>query len=69
MVVRVDDARAHCERARAHGARVLMGPTDFEYGERQYAAEDPARHRWILSETLRDVVPEEWGGTTQGDAW
>ena len=21
--------------------------------------------RWIFSETLRDVEPEEWGGTTQ----
>jgi uncharacterized glyoxalase superfamily protein PhnB len=65
VVVRVDDARAHCEHARAGGARILMEPTDFEYGERQYAAEDPAGHRWIFSETLRDVEPEEWGGTTR----
>jgi uncharacterized glyoxalase superfamily protein PhnB len=65
VVVRVDDARAHCERARAHGARILMEPTDFEYGERQYTAEDPAGHRWTFSETLRDVAPEEWGGVTR----
>jgi uncharacterized glyoxalase superfamily protein PhnB len=65
VVVRVDDAAAHCERAREHGAVILMEPTDFEYGERQYSAEDPAGHRWIFSETLRDVAPEEWGGTTQ----
>jgi uncharacterized glyoxalase superfamily protein PhnB len=65
VVVRVDDVRAHCEHARAGGARILMEPTDFEYGERQYAAEDPAGHRWIFSETLRDVEPEEWGGTTR----
>jgi uncharacterized glyoxalase superfamily protein PhnB len=64
VLVRVDDARAHCERARAHGARILMEPTDFEYGERQYAAEDLAGHRWTFSETLRDVAPEEWGGET-----
>jgi uncharacterized glyoxalase superfamily protein PhnB len=69
VVVRVDDARAHCERAREHGAKVLMEPTDFEYGERQYAAEDPAGHRWTFSETLRDTKPEEWGGTTRGDGW
>src|SRR3979490_3272584 len=37
--VRVEDARGHCARARAHGARILMEPTDFEYGERQYSAE------------------------------
>jgi uncharacterized glyoxalase superfamily protein PhnB len=65
VVVRVDDAAAHCERAREHGAVILMEPTDFEYGERQYSAEDPAGHRGIFSETLRDVEPEEWGGTTQ----
>jgi uncharacterized glyoxalase superfamily protein PhnB len=65
VMVRVDDARAHCEHARARGARILMEPTDFEYGERQYAAEDPAGHRWTFSETLRDVEPEEWGGTTR----
>src|SRR5262249_10924130 len=34
VVVRVGDARSHCERARRHGARILMEPTDFEYGER-----------------------------------
>jgi uncharacterized glyoxalase superfamily protein PhnB len=69
VVVRVDDARAHCEHARAHGAKILMEPTDFEYGERQYAAEDPAGHRWIFSETLRDAEPEEWGGTTRNGGW
>jgi uncharacterized glyoxalase superfamily protein PhnB len=62
VMVRVDDARAHCERARAHGARILQAPTDFAYGERQYQAEDPAGHRWTFSETLADVAPEEWGG-------
>ena len=62
VLVRVADARAHCERARAHGARILMEPTDFEYGERQYSAEDPAGHHWTFSQTLRDVAPEEWGG-------
>jgi uncharacterized glyoxalase superfamily protein PhnB len=62
VVVRVEDARAHCEHARANGARILMEPTDFEYGERQYTAQDIAGHQWTFSETLRDVAPEEWGG-------
>ena len=62
VVVRVDDARAHCEHARAQGARIVMEPTDFEYGERQYQVEDFAGHQWTFSETLRDVAPEEWGG-------
>ena len=69
VIVRVDDARAHCERARGHGATIRMEPTDFEYGERQYEAEDPAGHRWTFSQTLRDAVPEEWGGTTAGEPW
>jgi uncharacterized glyoxalase superfamily protein PhnB len=62
VLVRVADARDHCERARAHGARIRMEPTDFEYGERQYSAEDFAGHHWTFSETLADVAPEEWGG-------
>jgi uncharacterized glyoxalase superfamily protein PhnB len=66
VLVRVDDARAHCEHARAHGAQILMEPTDFEYGERQYHAEDLAGHQWTFSETLADTAPEEWGGETVG---
>ena len=66
VMVRVADARAHRERARAHGARILMEPTDFEYGERQYAAEDLAGHQWTFSQTLADVAPEDWGGTSVG---
>jgi uncharacterized glyoxalase superfamily protein PhnB len=62
VLVRVDDAYAHCERARTHGARILMEPTDHVYGERQYTAEDYAGHQWTFSETLADVAPEEWGG-------
>ena len=62
VVVRVDAVDAHCERARAHGATILMEPTDFEYGERQYTAEDPAGHQWTFSETLDDVAPRRGAG-------
>ena len=65
VMVRVEDAHAHCEHARTHGAKILMEPTDFEYGERQYTAEDPAGHQWTFSETLTDVAPEEWGGISK----
>ena len=68
VMVRVEDAHAHCEHARAHGAQILMEPTDFEYGERQYSAQDPAGHQWTFSETLADVAPEEWGGTSVSPA-
>jgi len=62
VLVRVDDVNVHCARARAHGSRILMEPTDFEYGERQYTAADLAGHQWTFSETLDDVDPEPWGG-------
>ena len=64
VMVRVDDVDSHCERARAAGAQIVMEPTDFAYGERQYTAADPAGHQWTFSETLADVPPEAWGGTS-----
>ena len=64
VMLRVEDAAALCARAQEHGAKVLMEPTDFEYGERQAAIEDPFGHRWTLSQTIRDAAPEEWGGET-----
>jgi uncharacterized glyoxalase superfamily protein PhnB len=57
VMVRVPDARAHCAHARAAGARIVMEPTDFEYGERQYEAFDLAGHLWTFTETIDDVDP------------
>lgn len=62
--VRVEDVDGHVERARSHGAAVLQEPTEYEYGERECTVADPAGHRWQFTQTLRDVAPEEWGGTT-----
>jgi uncharacterized glyoxalase superfamily protein PhnB len=64
VLVRVDNAHAHCERAREHGARIIAEPADYPYGERQYTAEDLAGHQWTFSETLADTAPETWGGTS-----
>jgi uncharacterized glyoxalase superfamily protein PhnB len=64
VLVRVADVQAHCERARAAGARILLEPTDMPFGERQYTAEDLVGHQWTFSETLADMAPEEWGGMT-----
>jgi uncharacterized glyoxalase superfamily protein PhnB len=64
VMVRVEDARGHCERARANGAKIIDELRDFEYGERQYTAEDFAGHQWTFTETIADVAPEAWGGTT-----
>jgi len=62
VMIRVEDALTHCERARAAGARILTEPVDHMYGERQYNAEDPFGHRWDFTQTVRDVAPEDWGG-------
>jgi uncharacterized glyoxalase superfamily protein PhnB len=62
--VRVSDVDAAFERARAAGATVVEKPTTFEYGERSGVVDALAGHRWELTETVRDVEPEEWGGTT-----
>jgi uncharacterized glyoxalase superfamily protein PhnB len=61
--VRVEDAEAHCARARKHGAIILTEPTDHEYGERQYDAQDFHGHLWNFTQTIADVEPEIWGGT------
>jgi uncharacterized glyoxalase superfamily protein PhnB len=66
VMVRVEDVDAHFRRARGSGARIVEQPTDYPYGERQYAAEDLAGHRWSFSQSIADVAPEEWGGETVG---
>lgn len=61
--VRVEDADAHHERAASRGAVIVSPPADYPYGERQYAAEDLAGHRWTFSQSIADVDPAAWGGT------
>jgi uncharacterized glyoxalase superfamily protein PhnB len=60
--VRVRDVDAAF--ARDVGALVLEEPRTWEYGERSCVLEDLGGHRWELTQTVRDVEPEEWGGTT-----
>jgi uncharacterized glyoxalase superfamily protein PhnB len=62
--VRVPDVDAAFTRARDFGARVLEEPRTWEYGERSCVLEDLGGHRWELTQTVRDVEPEEWGGIT-----
>src|ERR1700744_1894191 len=40
VTIRVDDADAHCSRARNHGAPITQEPVTHSYGERQYNADD-----------------------------
>ena len=64
VMVRVDDVDAHHQRSLAKGARVLGPPTTYPYGERQYGVEDLGGHHWHFTQSVADVAPEEWGGTT-----
>jgi uncharacterized glyoxalase superfamily protein PhnB len=62
--VRVPNVDSAFAQAREQGARVVEDLTTWEYGERSGVVEDIGGHRWELTQTLRDVAPEEWGGTT-----
>jgi uncharacterized glyoxalase superfamily protein PhnB len=64
VLVRVGDADRHHEQARRAGARIISPPTDHPYGERQYTAEDIGGHRWKFSQSIADVDPASWGGTS-----
>jgi MerR family transcriptional regulator, thiopeptide resistance regulator len=53
LVIHVPDVDAHCERARAAGARVERDPADQEYGQREYGVRDLEGHRWWFATPLR----------------
>ena len=62
--VRVPDVDAAFARALESDARVVEELRTYEYGERSGVVEDLGGHHWELTQTLRDVAPEEWGGRT-----
>jgi PhnB protein len=55
----VDDVDAHCARARAAGATIVLEPCDMHWGDRIYCAEDPEGQFWTFATHTRDVPPEE----------
>lgn len=68
VMVRVEDVDAHYRAAVAAGASINSEPADRPYGERQYSVQDPGGHLWTFTQSLVDVVPEDWGGVTV-EAW
>ena len=59
MMIYVDDADAHCARARAAGAKIVDEPSVHDYGgdywvDRSYGAVDPEGHMWWITQRLRD---------------
>lgn len=61
ITVFVDDVRAHHAHTRSQGAEIFEDLNETIYGELQYGAEDLEGHRWLFSQHVRDVDPEEWG--------
>jgi len=58
LFVYVDDVEAHCAKARAAGAEIVVEPKTSDYGEeywsdRGYECVDPGGHHWWFSERLR----------------
>lgn len=70
LAIFVDDADAHCERARKAGAKIVDEPSTSDYGDdywsdRSYRAEDPEGHQWWFMQRLRDQPRERVApGTT-----
>jgi uncharacterized glyoxalase superfamily protein PhnB len=59
LCVAVDDADAHCARARAAGAKILTEPETHDYGgdywaDRTYEAEDLEGHHWWFMQRVRN---------------
>ena len=53
------DIDAHCEQARAAGARITQPPEEQFYGARTYRALDPDGHVWNFRRHTRDVPAHE----------
>jgi uncharacterized glyoxalase superfamily protein PhnB len=66
LTVFVDDVDAHFRQAKAAGAKIVEELHDVMYGERQYGVEDLEGHRWLFSQHVKDVSPEEWGAKIAG---
>jgi len=59
LAIFVDDVDAHCERARAAGAKIVREPETNDYGDdywsdRSYGATDPEGHLWWFMQRMRD---------------
>jgi uncharacterized glyoxalase superfamily protein PhnB len=50
--VYVDDVDAHYEHAKAAGATINEEPTDKDFGDRRYIAEDLEGHDWFFGQRL-----------------
>lgn len=62
---RVPVRRSSCTSSAADRVATIASPiTDWPYGERQAAIDDIFGHQWVVTQTLVDTAPEQWGGKT-----
>ena len=59
LMIYVDDVEAHCEKARAAGAKIVSEPKTTDYGadywtDRSYECVDPGGHHWWFCQRLRN---------------
>jgi len=64
ILIKVGDAAATLARAVDNYATVFADLHDSDGGERQAMIDDVFGHRWLLTQTLVDTAPEQWGGKT-----
>jgi uncharacterized glyoxalase superfamily protein PhnB len=59
LYVAVDDVDAHCERAKAAGAEIVMPPADHDFGspQRGYSARDREGHVWSFGTYRPSLSP------------
>ncbi|OYW26853.1 MAG: glyoxalase [Caulobacter sp. 12-67-6] len=53
------DLDAHCERARAAGAEIIVEPATQFYGDRTYRCKDPEGHIWTVGRNVETVSVED----------
>ena len=64
ILARVGNVNKHFENSSSHGVEIIQTPSDLPFGERQYSVRDIGGHLWTFSESIKDVIPEDWGGTS-----
>jgi uncharacterized glyoxalase superfamily protein PhnB len=71
VYVLVDDVEAHCERARAAGARIIEELNDVPSGHRRYGCADPQGHEWFFGQPIAgrgNDAPSERAASSRSSA-
>ncbi|AEW00148.1 hypothetical protein A4D02_28550 [Niastella koreensis] len=65
LMIKIQGIDEHYSKCQLAGIIIITPPTDHFYGERQYTIKDIGGHFWTLSETIKDLLPEDWGATSK----